>query len=252
MKLEDLSLEQRDGIDIVRMNRPPANAFSLGFARNFAKAYDQVLKKNPKALVITGTGNFFSGGLDLRLVPNYSPEEQREFLEILNRLIGSLYGCPLPVVAAVNGHAIAGAFVLALAADYRIGPTGNHQFGLTEARVGIPFPAVPAVVVQAELSPPDVRYTTLYAKNYGPDEAVARGFLDELQAPEAVLDRGIEIARDLASMPADGYARIKQQFRAKALAEIEILNAEQSDPMLDSWVSDKSVDASDSLLKAPR
>jgi enoyl-CoA hydratase len=250
--LENVSLDQRDGISVMRMNRPPANAFTLEFAEEFAERFSAVLKTDSKALVVTGSGDFFSGGLDLRLVPNYSLQRQRTFLELLNRMIGALYACPLPVVAAVNGHAIAGAFVLALSADYRIGPSGDSRFGLTEARAGIPFPAVPAVVVQAELSPPDVRYTTLYARNFGPSEAVARGLLDELQPPGKVLERAIYVARDLASMPAGAYSRIKHQFRAKAIAQIEKLNAEQSDPMLDSWLSDEAAEASDSILRAPR
>jgi hypothetical protein len=79
-----------------------------------------------------------------------------------------------------------------------------------------------------------------------------RGLFDELQPPGKVLDRAIEVGRDLGSMPISAYARIKHQFRADAIAEIERLNAEQSDPMLDSWVSDEAVDASDALLGAPR
>lgn len=152
--VEDISVEQQDGISVICMNRPPANAFTIGFARQFASEFRSVLETGSKALVVTGSGDFFSGGLDLRLVPSYSVEDQRAFLELVNRMMGALYACPLPVVAAVNGHAIAGAFVLALTADYRIGPRGDSRFGLTEARAGIPFPAVPAVIVRAELSPP--------------------------------------------------------------------------------------------------
>jgi enoyl-CoA hydratase len=252
LEFEHISVEQQDSIAILRMDRPPANAFTLDFARQFSVAFEAVLETDSKALVITGSGDFFSGGLDLKLVPSYSVQDQRAFLEVLNRMIGALYACPLPVIAAVNGHAIAGAFVLALTGDYRIGPVGDYQFGLTEARVGIPFPAAPAVVVRAELSPRDLRYTALYAKNYGPDEAVARGLFDELQPSGRVLDRAIEVGRDLGSMPAGAYARIKHQFRVEAIAEIEKLNAEQSDPMLESWVSDEAIDASTSLLGASR
>jgi enoyl-CoA hydratase len=249
----DLSIERRNGgISVLRMQRPPANALTLEFARTFTAAFDEVMATRPKALVLTGTGDFFSGGLDLRVIPNYSTAEQQAFLGILNRLVGALYACPLPVVAAVNGHAIAGAFVLALTSDYRVGPQGEAKFGLTEARVGIPFPAVPAVVVRAELSPADLRYTTLTAKLFGPDEAVARGLFDELQPPASVLDRAVDVARDLADMPTEGYARIKHQFRATAIAQIERLNAEQSDPMLAGWVSDEASKASDAVLKPTR
>ncbi len=252
MAVEDISVQQQDGISVICMNRPPANAFTIGFARQFASEFESVLETGSKALVVTGSGDFFSGGLDLRRVPSYSVEDQRAFLELVNRMMGALYACPLPVVAAVNGHAIAGAFVLALTADYRIGPRGDSQFGLTEARAGIPFPAVPAVIVRAELSPPNVRYTTLSARNFGPDEAVARGLFDELQPQHNVLDRAIDVAKDLASMPAGAYARIKLQFRAEAITQIEKLNAGQSDPMLESWVSDEAAEASESILRAPR
>ncbi len=250
MEHEDVYVEQRGQIAIIHMNRPPANAFTLEFAEQFALTLDRAMATDSQALVITGRGNFFSGGLDLSVVPSYSSQQQRAFLKTLNGVIGALYGCPRPVVAAVNGHAIAGAFVLALTADYRVGPSDAYSFGLTEARVGIPFPAVPAVVVRSELAPADVRYTTLYAKNFGPDEGVARGLFDELQPSGKVLERAIEIATDLASMPADGYARIKHQFRASAIAEIEELNQNQSDPMLESWVAEGAAEASDSVLKA--
>ncbi len=247
----DILIEQRAGVSILRMNRPPANAFTLDFARNLESAFASVLKSGPEALVITGSGDFFSGGLDLRIIPQYSAEEQRSFLEVLNRVMGALYACPLPLVAGVNGHAIAGAFVLTLTADYRVGPMNDtSQFGLTEARVGIPFPAVPAVVVQAEMAPNDVRFTTLCAKNFPAEQALSRGFFDELQPQENVLERAVEVARDLASMPADGYARIKQQFRAAAIEKIEQINAEQSDPMLDTWVSGEAAEASDAVLSS--
>jgi len=82
--------------------------------------------------VLTGTDRFFSGGLDLKAVPAYAPAQQRELLDVLNRMIGKLYACPVPLVGGVNGHAIAGGFILALTTDYRVGPQGDALFGLTD------------------------------------------------------------------------------------------------------------------------
>jgi enoyl-CoA hydratase len=248
-KLEMVRIERRGRVAIIRMDRPPANAFNLEFAREMTLAFDAVIDRAPGAIVITGTGEFFSGGLDLKDVPGYSARQQQAFLEVLNRMIGRLYACPLPIVAAVNGHSIAGAFVLMLTADYRVGPADDSLFGLTEARVGIPFPAAPTVVLRAELSPSNLRYSTLYARNYGAEEAMRRGVFDEIQPAAQVLVRAVEVAEDLATMPADGYARIKRQFRAEAIAEIERLNTEQSDPMLQSWVSDEAATASRRILE---
>lgn len=252
MSPDCVALEQRDAITILRLNRPPANAFCLELAREFEAALDSQTVKTATALVLVGTGRFFSGGLDLELVPDYSREEQRDFLGLLNRVVGTLYALPIPVVGAINGHAVAGAFVLALASDYRIGPTADAQFGLTEARVGIPFPAVPMIVLQAECAPQDVRYAALFARTFGPDEARERGVLDELVAPQAVLERAIEVARDMAGMPADSYRRIKHQVRQAAIAKIEEVLSAGADPMLEGWLSADARKASAAVLEASR
>jgi enoyl-CoA hydratase len=252
MSSEFISIDRHDEVAVVRLNRPPANAFCLELGRDLETVLDADAVRNAGALVLTGTGRFFSGGLDLKRVPTYSAREQRDFLGVLNRGIGRLYTWPAPVVGAINGHAVAGAFVVALATDYRIGPLGDAQFGLTEARVGIPFPAVPMIILHAECSPQDVRYSALYARTFGPDEAQRRGMLDELQPPEQVLPRALEVARDLASMPADSYRRIKRQIRQVGIAQVEEALASGADPMLESWLSAASREASAAWLGRPR
>lgn len=252
MAHEHVRIQQDGEVGILQLSRPPANAIELGLAREMEAAFDAALRAGPRALVLTGTERFFSGGLDLKAVPAYSRAQQRELLGVLNRMIGKLYACPVPLVGGVNGHAIAGGFILVLTTDFRVGPQGDALFGLTEARAGIPFPAGPMVVLQAELSPADVRYTTLLARNFGPEEARERGVLDELQPPAAVLPRAIEVARDLAGIPPDAYRRIKQQVRGAAIARIEEVVEAGADPMLESWISPDAQDASAALLARKR
>ena len=249
MSSELVSIESQGEITVLRLDRPPANAINLELARGFEAAFDAAMADRPRALVLTGRDRFFSGGLDLKIVPTYTPQQQRDLIRVVNRLIGRLYACPVPLVGGINGHAVAGGLVVALNADYRIGASGDFQLGLTEARVGIPFPAATMIVLQAELSPVDVRFMTLFSRNFGPDEARARGVLDELQPPASVLERAIEVARDLASIPPDAYRRIKQQVRGAAIARIEQLNATDSDPMLEDWVSPEAQQASASILE---
>jgi enoyl-CoA hydratase len=224
----------------------------MEFSREFEATFDSIMRDEPAAMVLTGSGRFFSGGLDLKAVPTYSTSDQKDFLRLLNRMIGKLYACPIPVVGAINGHAIAGGFILVLTTDYRIGPTTDSLFGLTEARVGIPFPAATMAVLQAELAAPDVRYATLHARNFRPEEARARGVLDELQPVDALLERAVEVARDLAGMPADGYRRIKHQVRRAAITRIEQLTATDAEPMLAGWLSPESREAAAALLRGPR
>jgi enoyl-CoA hydratase len=245
-------VERHGGVAVLRLNRPPAHAIEMELGEALAAAFESLLRDAPDALVLTGSGRFFSGGLDLKRVPAYSAREQKAFLRLLNRLIAGLYACPIPVVGAVNGHAIAGGLVLALSCDYRIGPDADALFGLTEARVGIPFPAAPMLVLQAELAPADLRYATLQARNFGPDEALARGILDELQPTDTLLERAIEVAGDLASMPADSYRRIKHQVRGAAIARLDELVATDTDPMLQDWLSPDAREASAAILDAAR
>lgn len=245
-------LEQRDAIAVVRLDRPPANALCLELLRDLEAALDAPAVEGARGLVLAGSGRFFSGGLDLEAVPRYSREQQRELLRTLNRVVGRLYALPVPVVGAINGHAVAGAFILALTTDYRIGPAGDARFGLTEARVGIPFPAVPMIVLQAEYAPQEVRYAALWARHFGPEEARRRGLLDELVAPESVLDRALQVARDMAGMPADGYARIKRQVRRAAIERIQAVVSQDLEPMLEDWLSPEARQASEAVLRGPR
>jgi enoyl-CoA hydratase len=244
-----IALASQDDVVVLRIDRPPANAISLETTREFELAFAADAIAKTRALVITGSGRFFSGGLDLKEVPAYSQAKQRELLEALNRLLGRLYAHPAPVVAAINGHAVAGGFILALAADYRIGPSDAAQFGLTETRLGIPFPAAAAIILRAELAPQDLRYSMLYARSFGPEEAQRRGALDELQPPERVLARAVEVARDLAGMPTGCYARVKRQLRQAAIAEIESVVAAGAEPMLDGWLAEGAQEAAAATLE---
>ncbi len=248
-----IAIEHREGIAVIRLDRPPANAIELELARRVEAAFDELLdseRSAVRAIVFTGTGKFFSGGLDLRVIPAYTAAEQREFLQTANRMLERLYACPLPVIAAVNGHAVAAGFVLALAADYRIGPERDAEFGLTEVRLGIPFPAAAAVVIDSELTPDAARRIVLGGHRFGCEQARACGVLDELVPVERVLDRAVGVAADRASMPADGYRRIKRQVRGRALDRMrEVLRC--GDPLLDEWLGEDAESTSAALLADP-
>ncbi|MAE93470.1 MAG: hypothetical protein CL910_02290 [Deltaproteobacteria bacterium] len=249
MPPSSIAIEPAGDVTVLRLSHPPANAIDLEFALAFEAAFAEAMAGDPQALVLTGTGEFFSAGLNLKTVPGYSPEDQRGMLKVINRLLGALYGCPVPVVGAINGHAVAAGFILALNADYRVGPRGDFQVGLTEARVGIPFPAASMIILQAELTPQQVRFTTLQARNFGPDEALERGVFDELRPAGEVRGRALEIARDMASIPSDAYRRIKYQVREGALARIAEINATDADPMIEGWLSPEAPSASAALLE---
>ncbi|MDP3938791.1 MAG: enoyl-CoA hydratase/isomerase family protein [Deltaproteobacteria bacterium] len=247
----DMVHVERDGaIAICHLDRPPANAVDIAFVDRMAEMFERVLAKDDVgAVVLTGKGAFFSGGLDLKAVPAYGPEEQRALIEKVNAMVTRIYGFPRPVVAAVNGHAVAAGLILMLTADYRVGTDAPCKIGLTEARVGIPFPAGPMEVLKAEVTPHVARVLALEARNIGPAAALEKGLLDELQPPGRVLPRALEVARDLAGIPSEAYRRIKRQLRGDTLARMEAIVAERSDPMLEAWIPPGAAEASAAVLR---
>src|SRR6185295_12817285 len=166
-------------------------------------------RKPPKAIVLTGAGAAFSAGLDLKVVPTYGPAERKSLVLSINRMVRRMYGLPCPVVAAVNGHAMAGGLVMALACDLRIAAAGGAKLALSEVNVGIPFPLGPMLVVNDIVSGATRRDLALLGRVYDPEAARAAGLIDEVVVPDRLLPRARERARDLAALR--GYAVIKAQ-----------------------------------------
>jgi len=244
-----IQIERVGQIAVLRIDRPPANAIDLDLANEFAIALEGIETDGLGALVVTGVGNCFSAGLDLKALPTYDRAQQQAMVMQVNRLFGGLYGLPLPTIAAVNGHSIAGGVILTLACDYRIGAEGDYKLGLAEARVGVPFPVAAMAIVQSELSHPVARTMALTARNSSPRDALSMGVLDELQPPELLLPRAIEVAQEMAALPHSVYGRIKRDLRGAALSRIKDAISNGKEPMLDSWLSAETRAASAEALK---
>jgi len=248
--VSSIHIETVGQIAMLRVNRPPANAIDLDLAAEFGTAVEDVAATDGiGALIVTGVGGCFSAGLDLKAVPTYDREHQQAMVIQVNRLFGGLYGLPLPTIAAVNGHAIAGGAILALCCDYRIGADADYKLGLAEARVGVPFPVAAMTIVQSELSHPVARRMVLTARNSSPRESLSMGVLDELQPPELLLPRAIEVAQEMAALPRSVYRRIKRDLRGAALARIADAIANGEEPMLDSWLTSETRSASAEALR---
>jgi enoyl-CoA hydratase/carnithine racemase len=228
-----VSIAEREGIMVLSVDRPPANAMDVGLLGELVEAIDRVAADVPSALVLAGREGFFSAGADLKAVPGYGPAEQRSMVEGINRMALGVYGLPCPVVCAVTGHAIAGGMVLALCGDHRVAST-EGRYGLTEVKVGVPYPQAAIGVVRAELAPPAARVLALGNRLVDAAQCVRLGAFDEAVAPGAVVDRALAVATDLAAMPAAVYARTKGELRGATIAALRI--SAERDPLLDAWV----------------
>ena len=131
-----LDVEQRSGVTVLRLRHGKVNALDVDLLRAITVA----MREAPPdaAVVITGAGNAFSAGVDLKRIVDGGHSYVREFLPLLSAAFMAVFDHPGPVVAAINGHAIAGGCVLAAACDLRLMSRGT--IGLAELSVGVPFP----------------------------------------------------------------------------------------------------------------
>jgi enoyl-CoA hydratase len=225
--------EDAEGVALIRFDRPPVNAIDLAVTEELGALAGALAQKPPKAVVLTGSGASFSAGLDLKAVPAYGPAERRALVLSINRMVRQIYGLPCPVVAAVNGHAMAGGLVMALACDLRIVTEGGAKLALSEVNVGIPFPLGPMLVVNDTVAGATRRDLALLGRVYGPAAALAAGLVDEVVPAERLVARARERARELASLR--GYKAIKAQLRAESLAALDRAIAAEDDPVFKMW-----------------
>ena len=198
--------------------------------------------------MLTGLDGYFSAGVDLKVVPTYDAERQREMVAAINALVTAAYGCAKPVVGAVSGHAIAGGLVLALCCDYRICARGDFRFGLTEALAGVPFPAAAMAVTRRELSSAAARRLVLVNQTIGPEEALAYGVIDEIVDSAELAARARERASEMAAISPESFTRTKRALRAEALKEMEEIVRSGADPALQGWLTAETARSAAALL----
>jgi enoyl-CoA hydratase len=248
MSARHVTIEQQGRIGLIRLDRPPANAMDLDLLREIPEALEEIANTDAAAFVLTGRPGYFSAGLDLKVAPTLDAAGQDEMVMGVNRMAAALYGLERPLVAAVTGHAIAGGLIAALCADYRVGST-EGKLGLTELRVGVPYPAVAIAVVNAELAAPVARRLALEANLLEPPEALTWQIVDELAEPESVLPRALEVAEEFASMPAAAYATVKRQVRGAQADEMRRIVDQEDDPLLGSWLGEETAEAASAVLR---
>jgi enoyl-CoA hydratase len=215
-----LRIEERDGIRLVTLDRPPLNALDLALVEDLAASVADADPKRP--VVLTGAGKAFSAGVDIKALPDYDEATRNALGPAITRLTAALLAHPAPLVAAANGHAIGGGLVILLCTDYRIATDDpDAKFGLTEAAAGVAFPAGPEAVIAADLPPSWLRNLALTSRRYPAAPLAEARIFDELASSGTMVDLAFERARELAAQGA--FRAVKRQVRgplAKRVAEL--------------------------------
>jgi enoyl-CoA hydratase len=248
--MSTLKIARTDGIAVVTLARPPVNVMDAASLEELAAAFDS-LARDPSvaAAILTAEGRAFSAGLDLKTVPHLDLAGQRRLIAALNDSIGRLYAWPKPLVAAINGHAIAGGMVVALCADWRVVADTKLEASLAEIHVGVTFPVAALQAAIGELSPPAARRLVLLGEPLSATEAVQLAVFDELVPAADLQARALDRARRYAALPPQAFATMKRELRATALDRIAVAQAGH-DPRYGHWLGEEAKRAAAAALKS--
>jgi enoyl-CoA hydratase len=208
-----IELSTHGAVAVLRIAHGKANALDIELCDALCAQFEALRPAAPRAVVLTGQGKMFSAGVDLLRLGEGGGAYVRKFLPALHRLYDTVFFFPKPVLAAVNGHAIAGGCVLQCCADKRIAARDGGRIGVTEILVGVPFPTLAFEIMRFATAPKFFADGILSGATFPPEGALARGLVDELAPPEALLDRAVAAAKTLAALSPPAFVQSKQQIR---------------------------------------
>jgi len=228
--------EVRGNVAVLRLAHKKASAMDLELLHALEAAFAAEQSSPARAVVLTGTGSIFSAGVDLFRVLDGGRAYLEQFLPALDSALKKLLAFEKPLVAAINGHAIAGGAILACAADRRLLARGKATFGAPELKVGVPFPPVALEILRLGVPRRHLRDVLLRGRVFTVDECRDAGLVDEVVDPADLLDRSLAAAEELAAYPARSFELTKRQLRRPALEAVE--RASGLVPrILDAWSS---------------
>ena len=218
LKLE-LERFASDGVEgelaTLTLNRPEKrNAISMAMIEELLAAFDEAESSPARIVILTGAGKAFCSGMDLdalRAISAQSVEQNLEDSRRMARLFRRLYSFPKPVIAAVNGHAIAGGCGLATLADFTLA-VPEAKFGYTEVRVGF-IAAIVSVFLVRQIGEKRARDLLLSGRILDAEEAHQLGLVTAVVPGEKLLDCARELAGSLLASSPTSLLHTKQLLR---------------------------------------
>jgi enoyl-CoA hydratase len=232
-----INVSFRGAVAVLELAYGKANTLDVDFCQALIEQFDDLNSGAAGAVVITGQGRIFSAGVDLIRVRAGGAEYVRALLPVLCRMFDAVLRFPKPVVAALNGHAVAGGCVLACCADRRVMAHECGRIGVTELPVGLPFPAL-ALEVMRQVTTPKYFAEVIYGgATYAPEAAIGRGLIDEIVAANALMEHAVAAAETLAAVSPPAFAMAKRQMQLPVVERMQIAGAAIDAAVADIWTA---------------
>jgi len=194
---------EHDSVWELRLNRPPVNALSLELIVGLREEIEKAARDGIRALILSGAPGRFSAGLDVPLLLGLEPPAIADLWRELYALLRAIAASPIPIAAAVTGHAPAGGTVLALFCDWRVMAQGEYKLGLNEVQVGIPLPPVIVSALKRLVGARHAERLAVSGALLSPQEALDIGLVDEVASVEQVVPRAQEWCLRMLALPSE-------------------------------------------------
>jgi len=230
-----LSVTVEEGLGILRLARGHGNAINDALVGELIGAVHELeADDGVRGVLLAASGKLFSPGLDLRELIELDRAGMERFLARFSASMLTLYTFSKPLVAAIQGHAIAGGFLVTLTSDWRILREGA-EVGLAEIRVGVPFPFGVAMILREAVPRASLESLALFGRNYDDQAALRAGLVHELAPAEGFETTCLERLGELASRDPGAFAITKRYLRAATVERIRSHDPQLAAEFLDSW-----------------
>lgn len=218
-----LLLEDDGPITKLTFNRPDKrNAISPKMICEILTAFDEIEKTRTRVVIITGEGAAFCAGMDLDMLSalaQQSPQENQEDSRRMARMFRRIWSFPRPLIAAVNGHALAGGCGIATLCDFTLAAP-EAKFGYTEVRIGF-LPAIVSVFLTRQIGDKRARDLLLTGRLVEAKEAKEIGLVTEIVPLDHLMSRAEEIAEQLIAASPSSLTRAKRLLTSAAAASVD-------------------------------
>lgn len=239
--MNNIEIKINDNIAHIVLKRGKVNALNENVMDEFYKCFKRLeINSDVRAIILTGSGNFFSFGFD---IPEFLSNSKKEFTNFLIKFADFytyLFLYPKPVIAGLNGHAIAGGYMLALACDYRIIVAGKAKIALNEIAFGSTVFAGATEMLRFCAGNSNAEKVLYSGSMFSANEALALSLIHKAVPKERLIDSAIKKASDLSSKPSSAFSSIKSLLR-KPTSEIMVQKEQASIiELVDIWYSKKT------------
>jgi len=218
-----LLLDLTGHVATITLNRPEKrNAISADMIAELQTAFDEIEKSHARVGILTGAGKAFCSGMDLEMlaaIAQQSPSENQEDSRRIAKLFRRIWSFPRPLIAAVNGAALAGGCGIATLCDFTLA-VPEAKFGYTEVKIGF-LPAIVSVFLMRQIGEKRARDLLLTGRIIEAAEAKEMGLINEIVPAEKLLARSNELAEVLISSSPASLSRAKHLMTSAAAATVD-------------------------------